>query len=164
MNMSKPARVIVCAVLAGGLFALLFVFQSATSAAPLNQESTPTPTPDLRPASVPRYYVRPCNSYMDISGTIQVLNQLGQISYKLSQLSSSAMLTSTTFTISTDDPFSMARGFVLLTQEVTWIGMLAQFFIIAASLIVIIMIVRLVVSSWGIVKRIIDLIELIPGE
>lgn len=65
-------------------------------------------------------------------------------------------------TIRGHSPFPFMRGAMILFADFEWLGILGVWFIIAAIDIAAITVIRFVISMWGIVQRIIDLIKLIP--
>jgi hypothetical protein len=59
-------------------------------------------------------------------------------------------------------PFPFMRGAMVMFSDFEWIGIIGVWLIIAAIDIAAITAIRFIVSMWGIVQRIIDLIKLIP--
>ncbi len=66
------------------------------------------------------------------------------------------------FTITEYSPFKLMRGFIIMFSDFSWLGTLFVWFVFAFIVIIAITVIRLVVSMWGIVQRIIELIKLIP--
>ena len=64
--------------------------------------------------------------------------------------------------ITSYSPFALARGVVVAMGDVPWVTAVFVWFIIALFIIMALMIARFVISVWGIVQRIIQLIKLIP--
>jgi len=64
--------------------------------------------------------------------------------------------------IRTLSPFPFVRGAMILFADFEWIGIIGVWLIIAAIDIAVITAIRFVVSMWGIIQRIIQLIKLIP--
>jgi len=62
----------------------------------------------------------------------------------------------------TSNPFSMARGMAVLLSDVTWLQIIFDFFLFAAGLIIVLMAIRFIVSMWGVVQRVIEIIKAIP--
>lgn len=59
-------------------------------------------------------------------------------------------------------PFPFMRGAMIMFADFEWLGIIGVWFVIAAIDIAAITAIRFVVSMWGVVQRIIDLIKLIP--
>jgi len=59
-------------------------------------------------------------------------------------------------------PFAFARAILILLDDFQWLGILFWWFIAAFCVIMSVTAIRLVVSLWGIIDRIISLIKLIP--
>ena len=59
-------------------------------------------------------------------------------------------------------PFAFARAILILLDDFEWLGILFGWFIAAFCVIMSVTAIRLVVSLWGIIDRIISLIKLIP--
>ncbi len=70
--------------------------------------------------------------------------------------------TSSPLEIDQTDPISMARGFAVVMSDFEWVGILFGWFTFAFILIIAVEGIRLIVSLWGVIQRIIDLIKLIP--
>jgi len=61
------------------------------------------------------------------------------------------------------NPFSLARGFILLMSDVTWLQTIFTFFMVAFSVIVILTIVKTIRALWGPIKDfIMPLIKMLP--
>jgi len=65
-------------------------------------------------------------------------------------------------TIRGHSPFPFMRGAMILFADFEWLGIIGVWFVIAAIDIAAITVIRFVVSMWGIIQRIIQLIKLIP--
>ena len=59
-------------------------------------------------------------------------------------------------------PFPFMRGMMIIFADFEWLGIIGVWLIIAAIDITAITAIRFVVSMWGVVQRVIDLIKLIP--
>jgi hypothetical protein len=59
-------------------------------------------------------------------------------------------------------PFAFARSILILLDEFEWLGILFWWFVSAFCVIMAVTAIRLVISLWGIVERLISLIKLIP--
>jgi hypothetical protein len=64
--------------------------------------------------------------------------------------------------IRTLSPFPFARGAMIMFADFEWLGIIGVWLVIAMIDIAVITIIRFIISMWGIVQRIIDLIKLIP--
>jgi hypothetical protein len=59
-------------------------------------------------------------------------------------------------------PFTFFRGTLVLLEEFEFLGVLAGWFVIAILVIVAVTALRLLISFWGIIERILQLLDLIP--
>lgn len=124
--------------------------------------ATPTPYP------VPTLFVVPMPAAACGDPTTiwePILTQLDSTIYGIGQIYSSVDIESTlplTVTISSN-PFAIGMGLVALMGDITWLAILGAWFATAVLIIITLIAIRFIVSFWGIIKRIIDIIELIPG-
>jgi len=65
-------------------------------------------------------------------------------------------------TIRGHSPFPFMRGAMIMFADFEWLGIIGVWLIIAAIDIAAITVIRFVISMWGIIQRIIQLIKLIP--
>ena len=66
-----------------------------------------------------------------------------------------------TFTVSGSDPALLARGVVMIMRDITWFAALTAWFVAALLIIIFLMAARFFVSLWGIVSRIITIVNTI---
>lgn len=59
-------------------------------------------------------------------------------------------------------PFKYARGMLIVFQDFGWLMVLAGWFVFALVVILVVAAIRLIISLWGIVQRILELIKAIP--
>jgi len=165
---------------------LMMVFPHAVAYA----DPTPTPTPTWTPrptrtptptsALTPTPFPTPTGTPVPISDKISqinpsalptdwsgdwtgVIDTFGGIGDYADLTSASVDLrTNSPLELDMTDPLSMARGIVIVMADFDWFAMLFGWFSFAFVLIIAIEGIRLVVSLWGIIKRVIDLIKLIP--
>jgi hypothetical protein len=61
------------------------------------------------------------------------------------------------------NPVALARGLIYVMGDITWLALLGAWFLAAVLIIITLVAVRFIVAFWGVIKRFIDVIELIPG-
>ena len=66
-----------------------------------------------------------------------------------------------TFTVSGSDPALLARGVVMIMRDITWFAALTAWFVAALLIIIFLMAARFFVSLWGIVSRVITIVNTI---
>lgn len=59
-------------------------------------------------------------------------------------------------------PFVFFRGAIILLEEFEWLAILAGWFVIAILIIIAVTGLRFLISFWGIIERILQLLDLIP--
>lgn len=124
----------------------------------------PTPTETPVPLSDTIYRMDPNASIIDwLKDWKEVTDAFGDIGDSANLVSAAIdVRTHNPLELDMTDPFSMVRGIVVILADFDWLAMLFGWFSFAFILIIAIEGIRLVVSLWGIIKRIIDLIKLIP--
>lgn len=65
------------------------------------------------------------------------------------------------FTVSTQDPITLAKGFMIVVTDISWVDTLLAFFLLAFAVILVVEAIKFVVAAWGIVERIIELINVV---
>jgi hypothetical protein len=137
-------------------------------------DATPTPTPLPTPTSTPiplSFTISQMGTTSDTIGAPlnpadwkTVLDTFMGIGTYADQAKADidVRATQTPLEIDQTDPISMARGFAVVMSDFEWIGILMGFFTFAFLLIVAVEGIRLIVSLWGVIEKIIDLIKLIP--
>jgi hypothetical protein len=134
--------------------------------------ATPFPTPTLSPQAALRDSSRDIVSgvgFADPSQRIRdelqgAVNAFENVKKAINdfQAEFETAIDKTAFVIKNYSPFKMFRGALVLMQEFEWIAILAGWFVIAFFIIIAIEIMRFIVSFWGVVERIIQVIKLIP--
>lgn len=133
------------------------IFVPAPTAAPTK---TPYPVPTLGVAPTP---AAECGDPSAIFAPI--ITYLDNTIDGVSEIDSHIDIESTlpvTVTMSSN-PVAIAKGLVALMGDITWLAILGAWFFIAILVILTLVAVRFIVGFWGVIKRIIDVIELIPG-
>ena len=137
----------------------------------LAQSSTPTmpSTPTACPGGPGPIMMTPTIRKPDMSpvqtAVAESFSVISTVEAQATTVSGSIGITYTnaiTMYVTSYSPFALARGIVVAMGDVPWVGAVFVWFIIALFIIVALMIARFVVSVWGIVQRIIQLIKLIP--
>jgi hypothetical protein len=129
---------------------------------------THTPYPAYTPTPAPTLWVVPSPAAVcgDPSSIFEpIITSLDYTIDGIGEIDSNISITSTlpmTVTMSSN-PMAIARGLIALMGDITWLAILGAWFFIAILVILTLVAVRFIVGFWGIIKRIIDLIELIPG-
>lgn len=135
---------------------------SATTRTPF-PTPTDTPVPLSNKISQSKVAAGPSLGFLSDWGTsIASINKVGE--------SADATISETTklesskkpFELDMLDPITMTHGITILLSDIEWLGLLFGWFTLAFLIIILVEIIRLVVSLWGIIKRIIDLIKLLP--
>jgi hypothetical protein len=128
----------------------------------------PSPTPSRTPYPVPTLWVAPepasvCGDPSSIFAPI--IESLDDTIYGIEEIDSKISITSTLpMTVTMDsNPIALAKGLVALMGDITWLAILGAWFFVAILVILTLVAVRFIVGFWGVIKRIIDIIELIPG-
>jgi hypothetical protein len=126
--------------------------------------ATPFPTPTIAATSVPG-----SSGGYDLSGMYTPMassfNLLATVSAQTNAISNTIAITSTSFittNITAGNPFALARGIAVVMNELPWIGPVITWFFVALILIIIVEAIRLIVSLWGVVQRVLDVLKLIP--
>lgn len=120
----------------------------------------PTPTPTVTPT--PTSQASAQSDCIDISYIYPLATRLTQTNEQIDTID--VGINDEIFndiTISSD-PISMAKGFIIMMSDITWLKILFGFFIVAAMIILALMAARSIVAMWGLVDRLISLIKLIP--
>ncbi len=138
----------------------------------LAQSSTPTmpPVPTACPGGPGMPMMTPTIQKPDMSPVQTAVAEssfaISTVEAQATTVSGSISITYTnaiTMYITSYSPFALARGIIVEMGDMPWVGVMFVWFIIALFIIVALMIARFVVSTWGVVQRIIALIKLIPG-
>lgn len=128
----------------------------------------PSPTPSSTPYPVPTLWVvpAPASACGDPSSIFQpIIDSLDSTIYGIDEIDSRISITSTLpMTVTMDsNPVALAKGLVALMGEITWLALIGAWFFVAILVILTLVAARFIISFWGVIKRIIDVIELIPG-
>jgi len=149
------------------LVPLVFVVIALSVSVPISSAQTPTatpmPTPTARPDVSPASVIDP-GSTIGISTFTTILNW--GTSTKTQMDSVNLMLTTsfddTALRIHAYSPLPYLRGAAILFGEFDWLVKIIGWFLFAAIVIVLVSVVRFIISAWGIIERLLDVIKAIP--
>jgi hypothetical protein len=107
-------------------------------------------------------FVDPSNEIKEaLQSAIDITTSIGGW-FDLALISINTQTNKLVLRIRTLSPFPFARGAMIMFADFEWLGIIGVWLVIAAIDIAAITAIRFVVSMWGIVQRVIDLIKLIP--
>ena len=107
-------------------------------------------------------FVDPSNNIKEaLQDAIDIVTNIGAW-FDLALISINTQTNKFSLRIRTLSPFPFMRGMMIIFADFEWLGIIGVWLIIAAIDIAAITAIRFVVSMWGIVQRVIDLIKLIP--
>jgi len=107
-------------------------------------------------------FVDPSNNIKEaLQKAIDIATDIGAW-FDLALISINTQTNKFSLRIRTLSPFPFMRGMMIIFADFEWLGIIGVWLIIAAIDIAAITAIRFVVSMWGIVQRVIDLIKLIP--
>lgn len=118
---------------------------------------TPTPEPDYSASATSADFC-----FYNETDVMTWISTMETTEYSIDSLIAGVSGESIEVTIDSN-PFSLARGFILLMSDVAWLQSLLAFFMLAFSVIVILMVVKTVKSLWGPIKEfIMPIIKMLP--
>ena len=133
--------------------------------------SGPTPTPGPTVAATQSvaqivYAMTPNNSIIDpiLPYIQQIIDRGSIVSGYITNIESTInlRLSNIGMVIGGHSPFVFFRGAMILLEDFEWLGILAGWFAIAIVVIVVITTVRLIVSLWGVIERLLSVIKTLP--
>jgi hypothetical protein len=138
--------------------------RTPTPTSALTRTPFPTPTETSVPWSsqISQANALPTSFPQDWQTVIGSLDRVGV--YADTAISGTTTLATapTPFELDMTDPFSMARGIVIILSDFEWVGLLFGWFTIAFLIIILVEVIRVIVSLWGVVQRILEVIKAIP--
>jgi hypothetical protein len=148
------------------LIIMLMLAILLTGPASAQTPGPPVPTPVPNPFGIPTRPTRVPLQIPTIAPTVvqPVLDSIATIQAQAESISSTVGLSytlPTTLTLSGGNPFAMARGFAYMMGEVDWLQNLFVFFSAYLTVTIAVTMIRLIVSVWGVVRRLIEVIRLI---
>lgn len=130
--------------------------------------STPTPTPTSTQTPTPTLTALPdtpqpqvTDQCIDVSYIYPWATRLNGVNSNIDQVNASISVSDTLFSNVTvsGDPISMAKGFVMLVADVGWLKILTGFFTVAFTVMLVMAGIRFIVSMWGLVERMLELLD-----